>query len=79
MCEYCERNKIFECELFSNLPITDDITGEYIGSYEDGNPLQYIRYLKNKYQIITEFNNDDGDVLSLDINYCPMCGRKLGG
>lgn len=74
MCQYCENGNGKEFKLYSNLPIQDDFDKEYI----ENNQLQYIRQDKQKYFLVTETNNEDGDVLILEINYCPMCGRKLG-
>ena len=77
-CKYCENGiKKEKTEFYFSLPIMDDFTKKYIDVYENGSPVQYIRKYKNKYQLTTELVNDDGDVLTVDIAYCPMCGRKL--
>lgn len=84
MCVYCEKvtgkgRKITESdhvELMQNMTIYDDFTNKEI--IHDGNsPVQYIRKYKQKYFLVTEFANDDGDVIVLPIQFCPMCGRKL--
>lgn len=80
MCEYCENEKFekrHKNELYKNFPIKDDYTEKYIDTNKDNTPIQYIRKNSNKYFLITELINEDGDVISADINYCPMCGRKL--
>lgn len=73
MCKYCENGDGEEYVLYSNLPIKDDFNKEDI----EDNQIQYIRKDINKHFLVTETNNEDGDVLILEINYCPMCGRKL--
>lgn len=81
MCKYCEKEKFenkYANELFKSLPLKDDYTDKSLNPYKEGNPVQYIRKNKAKYKLITELANEDGDVLNIDINYCPMCGRRLG-
>jgi len=69
MCEYCEKGNGKKYVLYSNLPIKDDFNKEDI----EGNQIQYIRKDINKHFLVTETNNEDGDVLILEINYCPLC------
>lgn len=76
MCEYCEKEKFeseYKNELYLSFPLKDDYTEKFIDSYDENNPVQYIRKNDKKYYLITELNNEDGDVLSTEINYCPMC------
>lgn len=85
MCEYCEKvigrgrkkTETEECELMKNFPIIDDFTEKEIQNNGE-NPVQYIRKYKGRYLLVTEFGNNDGDAILSRINYCPMCGRKLG-
>ena len=78
MCEYCEYKELYKDYIYmSSLPILDDFDKK---PFEDLDEIyQYIRQSnKNKtYNLITEFPNDNGDVINLPIKYCPMCGRKL--
>lgn len=74
-CEYCYEHKVMKNKLYPNLPIIDDFTEEEF--FGNDTPLQYIRKENNKYQLTTETQNSEGDVLILNLNYCPMCGRKL--
>lgn len=79
-CKYCQREnfeKEYKNELYLNLPIKDDYSEEYIDINEEDKPIQYIRENDKTYYLITEFNNEEGDVISLKINYCPICGRKV--
>lgn len=85
MCEYCEKvigrgekkTEIEECELMKNFPIMDEFTETEITN--DGeNPIQYIRKYYGRYLLVTEFGNNDDDTILFRINYCPICGRKLG-
>lgn len=81
MCEYCEKEEFeskYKNELYKNFPIIDDYLEKLIDINKDDTPIQYIRKQDNKYQLVTELVNEDGDVISTEINYCPMCGRKLG-
>lgn len=73
MCEYCENGNGEKFKIYPDLPIQDDFDNEYIKD----NQSQYIRKDEEKYFLVTEINNEDGDVLILDITYCPMCGKKL--
>ena len=80
MCEYCEDKELYTDYIYmSSLPILDDFDEKPFKDLDE--ICQYIRKSKeNKtYNLITEFPNDNGDVINLPINYCPMCGRKLGG
>ena len=77
MCEYCEcKETNNKYNYMDNLPILDDFDEK---PFKNNKIYQYIRRLnKNKtYNLITEFPNDNGDVINLPIKYCPMCGRKL--
>ena len=78
MCKYCEldsNNKNYY-QYMDNLPVLDDYDETLLTG---GNRVyQYIRKSDRRYSLISELNNDSGDVLNLPINYCPMCGRKLG-
>ncbi len=56
----------------------DDSSEEYFDINKEDVPIQYIRKNDKEYFLITEINDEDGNVLSTEINYCPMCGRKLG-
>ena len=81
MCEYCneyKEKKEHEYMYMDNLPVLDDYDEKLITGIN--RQFQYIRksIKLNSYSLITEVNNEDGDVLNLPINYCPMCGRKLG-
>lgn len=81
MCEYCEKEEFenkYKNKLYKNFSIIDDYSEKLIDINEDYIPIQYIRKQDNKYQLVTELVNEDGDVISTEINYCPMCGRKLG-
>ncbi len=81
MCEYCEKEEFenkYKNKLYKNFSIIDDYSEKLIDINEDDTPIQYIRKQDNKYQLVTELVNEDGDVISTEINYCPMCGRKLG-
>lgn len=81
MCEYCKKEKFeseYKNELYLSFPLKDDYTEKFIDINKDDTPIQYIRKQDNKYQLVTELVNEDGDVISTEINYCPMCGRKLG-
>ena len=77
MCEYCEidcKNNN-EYQYMNNMPVLDDFDKKLLTGIN--RQYQYIRKSKKTYNLITELNNDEGDVLNLPINYCPMCGRKL--
>lgn len=79
MCEYCKKEKFeseYKNELYLSFPLKDDYTEKFIDPYDENNPVQYIRKNDKKYYLITELNNEDGDVLSTEINYCPMCRKK---
>lgn len=81
MCKYCEKEKFedkYKNELYKSFPIIDDYSENLIDINEDDTPVQYIRKRNNKYQLVTELVNENGDVIVIDISYCPMCGRKLG-
>jgi hypothetical protein len=70
MCEYCEKSKKIKC----------------IDSKTDGSTVQVVkRYCKDYPQenlLYAEIEDeDDKNLLATQyfvINYCPMCGRKLG-
>ena len=84
MCEYCEKSKntskkVAEtefCELMENMPIIDEFTEKEIIA-DGNNPVQYIRRYKHMYFLVTEFADDEGNVILLPIKHCPICGRKL--
>lgn len=78
MCKYCnEENNNKEYQYMDDMPVLDDFDEKLItGTYRQH---QYIRKSQKAYNLITELNDDEGNVLNLPINYCPMCGRKLGG
>ena len=84
VCEYCEKTlhmgkkvgKVDSCELMGNMPIIDEFSEKKIVP-NGNNPVQYIRKYKDRYSLVTEFSNDEGTVILLPINYCPMCGRRL--
>lgn len=81
MCIYCENIKINPkmrraTELMKNLPIVDEFSEKEIIEGEE-DPQQYIRRDKNKHYLVTEFADDEGTVISFEISFCPMCGRKL--
>lgn len=80
MCKYCEKEKFedkYKNELYLNFPLMDDFSEEYFNINNDNVPIQYIRKNDKKYFLITEINDEDGDVLSTEINYCPMCRTKV--
>ena len=84
MCKYCEKviatgkhvKDVIEAELMETLPIIDGFNEKPIEN-DGNNPVQYIRKYENRYSLITEFADDEGTILLLPINNCPMCGRTL--
>ena len=80
MCEYCKKENFedkYTNELYLRFPLMDDFSEEYFDLNKDDSPIQYIRKNDKRYFLITELNNENGDVLSTEIKYCPMCGRRL--
>ena len=80
MCKYCEKEKFeseYKNELYKSFPIIDDYSEQLININEDNTPVQYIRKQNNRYQLVTELVNEDGNVIVSDINYCPMCRKEV--
>lgn len=75
-CIYCESKIKSTVKLMENFPIMDDFSENTMDGGE-GVPKQYIRRYSRKYFLVTEFANDEGDVITCKILFCPMCGRKL--
>lgn len=79
MCEYCEKEefeKKYKNELYKSFPIVDDYSEKLIDINKGDTPIQYIRKHNNEYELVTELVNEDGDVISTEINYCPMCRKE---
>ena len=75
MCKYCEAYK--ENSIFWNTHrLYENIKGEsYL--YIDLNTLQNNKDRKAKLRVESCVDNKVNRG-TIDINYCPMCGRKLG-
>lgn len=50
----------------------DLVSGDEIDIGDNKNQVLYIERHNNNFSISTEIDE-------IDINYCPICGRKLGG
>ena len=67
MCEYCEKRKILKSNNFcgsAKMIISVSSTGSILDIYGD----------ENKFHIFKRIYRP-----RFDVNYCPMCGRELGG
>lgn len=62
MCKYCEENESFKSANFCG-SAKAQVLGHYLDIYGD----------EKKFNIFKRIYRP-----SFDINYCPMCGRKLG-
>lgn len=70
MCIYCEKNKKIKCIDYK----TDDSTLEIVKRYCKDYPQENLLYVEIQ-------NEDNADLFSLQyfaINFCPMCGMKIG-
>ena len=79
MCRYCEKEKFeedYKNMLHLPFPLEDDFSEELFDANADDTPIQYVRKNDNKYYLITEIP-EIGEVYRAEINFCPMCGRKL--
>lgn len=63
MCEYCSGEKSFMNIIVENIFINEDVFFIIIGNY---------------IYLATEDGNINTNT-RWEINYCPMCGRNLGG
>ena len=55
----------------------DLVSGDEIDIGDNQNQTLYIERHNNNFSIVTHlYNNEEEDEIS--INFCPMCGRKLG-
>ena len=80
-CRYCQKDELekqYKTMLYIPLPLEDDFSEKLFDANADDTPIQYIRRNDNKYYLITEIP-EIGEVYRTEINYCPMCGRKLKG
>lgn len=78
LCDFCERKKLIDdeygrykigCMKLIPLPAINLTTGE------TSDPKRNVEYS----MFVYESDDDNGDVGSFPIKFCPYCGRKLGG
>lgn len=75
MCEYCRGGKQIRLH---RQRIDSNITDCFIGNCADGSAIFFresaVIKLDDKGRPHIKWDND---LIYVDINYCPMCGRKL--
>ena len=76
MCEYCEKGKRLELH---RRQTDSNITDCFIQTFDDGSAI-FLRECA-----VLKFGDDgkpyieqDNDLVYMDINFCPICGRKVG-
>lgn len=78
LCDFCERHKLIDdeyarykigCMKLIPLPAINLTTGE------KSDPKRNVEYS----MFVYESDDDNGEVGSFPIKFCPYCGRKLGG
>lgn len=78
LCDFCERHKLIDdeyarykigCMKLIPLPSINLTTGE------KSDPKRNVEYS----MFVYESDDDNGEVGSFPIKFCPYCGRKLGG
>lgn len=78
LCDFCERHKLIDdeyarykigCMKLIPLPAINLTTGE------KSDPRRNVEYS----MFVYESDDDNGEVGSFPIKFCPYCGRKLGG
>lgn len=85
MCKYCETlrssgKSIRDSNpylLMTNFPIFYEDDDIFPIENDGHHPVQYLRSYCDKYVLVTEFADPDGNVIVTPINACPMCGRIL--
>ena len=74
-CVYCRTKKPLTDKVYSDGSKFDDLRGTSIVKY--GKVYMIKSYVRKMYfQLFYNKNTEENWVV--DINYCPMCGRKLG-
>lgn len=81
MCEYCENGKHLNDKVYSDGTKFDDYYSNYIEHKEGLGPC-LVSEIKRKafhnwYGLPEEVYERFATSWGVDINYCPMCGRKL--
>ena len=66
MCEYCDGKLVKELNMSKPL----------LSGYCDNLGQEILIVIKEKE--IRIYNDEDAGYTYIDINYCPLCGRKLG-
>ena len=70
MCEYCEKQKVLKsCNFAGGANVII-----YKNGFEDNIGMLEMQGDENVFKIFKKYYYP-----RFDINYCPMCGRQLGG